>query len=87
MRTALKKGFVTTYSNVLIGYHNIKVMYKKRKIQEWRRDGGQGGVNDVAFLRRVFQSASKRTLGSNAKEWGKFVRPVVKGRRCAAFCL
>ena len=50
-------------------------------------DGGQGGINDVAFLRRIFQSASKRTLGSNVKGWGKFVGPVVKGRHSGAFCL
>ena len=45
------------------------------------------GVNDVAFLRIVFQGASKRVLGSNVRGWGKFVGPVVKGRHCAAFCL
>jgi hypothetical protein len=49
--------------------------------------GGQGGLNGVAFLQRVSQSASKRILKSNVRGWGKFVGPVVKGRHCAAFCL
>ena len=46
-----------------------------------------GGVNDVAFLQRVFQSASKRLLGSNVRGWGNFVAPVAIGRHCAAFYL
>ena len=44
-------------------------------------------VNGVAFLHRVFQSASKRFLGLNARGgWYKFVVPAVDGRHCAAFC-